>query len=197
MLAIVVLTVFLLLPVELTAYTFSGWTVNGSFTCYCEPDVQCDSKTGACPEGVCINREHRYPWYNNPGCQSGDVALTGTAYQTGDSVYTAQRCIYGYREYNESLRNLAKYCHPHRVDGQLFWSLDFGGPYVVFDVEIGPSDERNSMSGPVYKTQGAELYVSESTIPTDSELCGIYTGTYPVVQCSKRVGRYIHFIHRT
>ena len=117
-------TVFLLLPVESAAYTFSGWTVNGSFTCHCDPDVQCDAKTGACPGGVCgiQQADHPWGWGDDPTCQTGDVALSGTAYQTGDSVYTAQRCIAGYREYNETLYHLETYCHPHRADGQLSWS---------------------------------------------------------------------------
>ena len=197
MLTIVVVTVFLLLPVESTAYTFSGWTVNGSFTCHCEPDVQCDAKTGACPGGVCGIQQADHPWGDDTTCQTGDVALSGTADQTGDSVYTAQGCIAGYREYNESLHQLRTYCHPHRADGQLSWSLDFGQTFVVFYVNIGPIDERTTIEGRVYNTYGAEVYVSESRTPTPSELCGLYTGTYhsPTnVQCSDRVGRYVHFI---
>ena len=197
MLTIVVVTVFLLLPVESTAYTFSGWTVNGSFTCHCKPDVQCDAKTGACPGGVCVIQQANHLWGDDTTCQTGDVALSGTAYQTGDSVYTAQRCITGYRGYNESLLHLETYCHPHRADGQLSWSLDFGQTFVVFYVDIGPIDERTTIDGRVYNTYGAEVYVSESRTPTPSELCGLYTGTYHSntnVQCSNRVGRYVHFI---
>ena len=53
--------IVLLLTGRADPYTFTGGTENGSFTCHCDPDVQCDDDTGACPEGDC-GRSGFFSW---------------------------------------------------------------------------------------------------------------------------------------
>ena len=75
--------IVLLLTGRAAPYTFTGGTENGSFTCHCEPDVQCDDDTGERPEGVCAGPG--YVRWRHQACQHGDVARwRDTADQTGD-----------------------------------------------------------------------------------------------------------------
>ena len=177
--------IVLLLTGRAAPYTFTGGTADGSFTCHCEPDVQCDDETGACPGGVCDTSGY-FDWHST-ACQYGNVALVrGTADQTGDGDHEADRCIDGDRN-----RNIAQgsCCNPRRASGDLSWTVDLRGTFAVSRVSIYYA------ANDVYSDsiRGVEVYVSTSRTPTDAELCRDQR-TRPAAihtRCNNSIGRYV------
>ena len=178
--------IVLLLTGRADPYTFTGGTAGGSFTCHCLPDVQCDDDTGACPGGVC-GASGSFAW-GNIACQHGNVALLGgTADQTGSSNNGAERCIDGS---TNNVITQGSCCNPGRSSGELSWSLDLRGGFAIRSVTFytaAAGDDRNTI-------RGVQVYVSENRTPTDSELCGVQSGSVhssTTVRCSTMVGRYV------
>ena len=174
----------LLLTAGAAPYTFTGGTERGSFICHCYPDVQCDDDTGACPGDVC-GASGSFAW-EYIACQSGNVAQSGgTANQTGSSGHGAGRCIDGDVTNVISQRSC---CNPGRTGGELSWSIDLRGTYAISDVTIYTADnDRQTISG-------VQVYVSASRTPTDSELCGVQSGSVlgsTTIRCDVMVGRYV------
>ena len=178
--------IVLLLTGRADPYTFTGGTENGSFTCHCEPDVQCDDETGACPGGRC-GKSASFYWYST-ACQAGNVALVrGTADQTGDGDHEADRCIAG--NINNDITQ-GSCCNPRRADGELSWTVDLGGMFAIDYVTIYHTADD------VYwdTMRPVEVYVSADRTPTDEELCGLHSGSissYTYVDCSYKIGRYV------
>ena len=183
MLTAVVIVLFL--TGRAAPYTLTGGTENGSFSCHCDPDVQCDDDTGACPGGVC-DTSGSFHW-GSTACQYGNVALVrGTADQTGDGDHEADRCIDG--DTNRDITQ-GSCCNPRRANGELSWTVDLGGTFAVSIVYF------DYAADDVYRDsiRGVEVYLSTSRTPTDDELCrnqradsfGIYTW------CSINIGRYV------
>ena len=167
-------------------YTFTGGTDRGSFTCHCSPDVQCDDATGACPGGAC-GVSGSFLW-GGITCQIGSVAqLGGTADQTGSAGHVAERCIDGDTNNVITQRSC---CNPGRSSGALSWSVDLRGTFAISYLDIytaGAGNHRNTIIG-------VEVYVSSSRTPTDSELCGVQSGSvyiFTTVRCPTMVGRYL------
>ena len=176
--------IVLLLTGRADPYTFTGGTENGSFTCHCEPDVQCDDETGECPGSARCDRAGSCRW-RSTACQYGNVAQArGTADQTGDGDHEADRCIDG--DKNNYITQ-GSCCNPRRANGELSWTADLGGTFAIDNVYIWTADDD------VYKNtvRGVEVYVSASRTPTDTELCGVVSGSTSSVQCFYKIGRYV------
>ena len=182
---LVAVLIVLLLTGRADPYTFTGGTEDGSFTCHCAPDVQCDDDTGACPGDVC-GASGSSAW-GNLACQHGNVALSGgTADQTGSSHRVAWRCIDG--DTNNVLSQ-GSCCNPWRSSGELSWTVDLRGTFAISSVTIytAAGDDRNTI-------RGVQVYVSSSRTPTDSELCGVQRGSIhgsTTVRCAAKIGRYV------
>ena len=178
--------IVLLLTGRVALYTLTGGTEGGSFTCHCDPDVQCDGETGACPGGMCDTSGY-YHW-RGAACQRGNVALVrGRADQTGDGDYEADRCIDG--EWFSSNITRRYCCNPRRADGELSWTVDLGGIFAVWSVWIYRA------ANDVYRDsiRGVEVYLSASRTPTDDELCrdqSIYSFAI-IAPINNRIGRYV------
>ena len=179
--------IVLLLTGRADPYTFTGGTDNGSFTCHCEPNVQCDDETGECPGGGCGTSGTLY-WHST-GCQYGNVALwRGTADQTGDGDHEADRCID--EDTNRDITQ-GSCCNPRRAGGELSWTVDLGGTFIIDGVRIYYTADDD-----VYRdtVRGMEVYVSASRTPTDAELGGVLSGSSSTVYCSHgtyMIGRYV------
>ena len=181
-----VVVIVLLLTGRADPYTFTGGTEYGSFTCHCDPDVQCDDETGACPGGRC-DTSGTIGWYGT-ACQYGNVAhWRGRADQTGDGDHEADRCIDG-----NSNRNITQgsCCNPTRSSGELSWTVDLGGTFAIdWSVNIYYAADdvyRNSI-------RGMKVYVSTSRTPTDDELCRYQHTTSSLIAawCRYKLGRYV------
>ena len=176
--------IVLLLTGRAAPYTFTGGTENGSFTCHCEPDVQCNDETGVCPEGARCDRSGSFSW-GSTACQYGNDALwRGTTDQTGDGDHEADRCID-----NDTNNDITQgsCCNPRRADGVLSWTLDLGGKFAINNVHIYPAADDVYMD----TVRGVEVYVSASRTLTDDELCGEGSGGIIFVGCSYMIGRYV------
>ena len=177
--------IVLLLTSAADPYTFTGGTENGSFTCHCSPDVQCDDDTGACPGDACAE-SGSFTW-GGIACQTGNVALLrGTADQTGSSGHRrAGRCIDDETGSDITGRSC---CHQRHSLSDLSWSLDLRETFAISDVTI------NTTTGNKSKTiSGVEVYVS-STDSNDSELCGVQSESILgsiTVRCATLIGRYV------
>ena len=181
-----VVVIVLLLTGRAAPYTFTGGTEVGSFTCHCEPDVQCDDETGACPTDGC-GRSGSFSWYGT-ACQRGNVALVrGTADQTGDGDHEADACIDG----NWIRNNIAQgsCCNPRRSSGELSWTVNLGGTFAVNYVYIYRA------AGDVYgdSIRGVKVYLSTSRTPTYDELCGDQRtySSFISAWCHSKLGRYV------
>ena len=180
-----VVVIVLLLADRSAPYTFTGGTESGLFTCHCSPDVQCDDDTGACPGDVC-GISGQFAW-GNIACQHGNVALLGgNADQTGSGNHVAGGIIDGDR--NNALPQ-GSCCNPGRSSSELFWIVNLGGTFAISVVAIytAVGNDRNTISG-------VEVYVSASRTPTNSELCGVQSGSFQdstTVRCATMMGRYV------
>ena len=179
--------IVLLLTGRAAPYTFTGGTENGSFTCHCEPDVQCDDDTGVCPEGARCDRSGTLHWRYR-ACQYGNVALwRGTADQTGDGDHEADRCIDG--DDNSDITQ-GSCCNPRRAGGELSWTVDLRGTFFIGYIYIYYTADD------VYKNtvRGVEVYLSASRTPTEEELCGVQGGSFNSFTkkiCPHKIGRYV------
>ena len=176
--------IVLLLTGRADPYTFTGGTENGTFTCHCEPDVQCDDDTGACPNYWCGG------WWDitaGEHCQYGNVALVrGTADQTGDGDHEADRCINGNTNSDVTRGSC---CNPRRANGELSWTLDLGGTFDIYVVHIWTAADDVYID----TTRIVKVYLSASRTPTDVELCGVMREDFndrTSAYCSK-IGRYV------
>ena len=183
---LVAVLIVLLLTGRTAPYTFTGGTEGGSFPCHCRPDVQCDDDTGACPGDVC-GASGPFLW-DYEACQHGNVALLGgAADQTGSSSHQASRCIDGD---TTSVISDGSCCNPWRSSGELSWTVDLRETFAISDVVIYTADagyNRNTI-------RGVQVYVTSSRTPTDSELCGVQSGSFQsstTVRCFTMVGRYV------
>ena len=175
--------IVLLLTGRADPYTFTGGTENGSFTCHCDPDVQCDDKTGECPDEDCASSGTLH-WYHT-ACQRGNVATwRGTADQTGDGDHEADRCIDG--DDNRDITQ-GSCCNPTRADGELSWTVDLRGLFAINFVYF------YIVTDDIYTDtiRGVEVYASADRTPTDEELCGELSGSRSTVECSYKIGRYV------
>ena len=183
---LVAVVIVLLLTSGASPYTFTGGTGRGSFTCHCSPDVQCDDDNGACPGDVC-GASGSFAW-GNIACQHGNVALLGgTADQTGSAGHVAGRCING--DINNVMTQ-GSCCNPRRSSGDLSWTVDLRGTFVISYVTIYTAAAGNDRQS----IRGVQVYVSSSRTPTDNELCGVQSGSFPgstSVRCATMVGRYV------
>ena len=171
--------IVLLLTGRAAPYTFTGGTEGGSFICHCEPDVQCDDDTGACPTDGC-GSSGGILW-RGTACQLGNVDLVGSiADQTGDGDNEADRC---------TSDDIGLCCNPRRAHGELSWTVDLGGTFAVLLVFIydGADD--------VYRDsiRDVELYLSASRTPTGTELCDEreYSTLSMIIICYYKIGRYL------
>ena len=179
--------IVLLLTGSVALYTFTGGTENGSFTCHCSPDTQCDDDTGACPGDVC-GQSGSFSWFG-PGCQIGNVALLGgTAQQTGNSSHVAERCIDG--DLTRNIRH-GSCCIPTRIGDELSWSVDLGGLFLIKSIVI---------STDVLAGSDVEVYVSSTGNSTDMERCREHLKfapdlihVYPImILFAAIIGRYVY-----
>ena len=173
-----VVVIVLLLTGRAALYTFTGGTENGSFTCHCAPDVQCDDDTGACPGDACDSGWH------STACQLGNVALLGTITEhTGGSSYGPGRCIDGDTSTDITQGSC---CNPTRSRGELSWTVHLGRTFAVSDVFIiATADDyyRDTI-------RDANVYVSAGRFPTEDELCGSL-GRFMSVQCPTMIGSHV------
>ena len=184
---LVAVVIVLLLTGTAALYTFTGGTDRrGSFACHCSPDVQCDDDTGACPGWECAV-SGSFSW-GNIACQTGNVAqLGGRSDQTGGGANIgALLCIDG--NTNNAITS-GSCCNPARIGGELSWSIDLGRGFVISYVTI------YTTAGTYRDTiRGVHVYVSASRTPTDSELCGVQSGSIQsstIVRCATMIGRYV------
>ena len=179
--------IVLLLTGRAAPYTFTGGTENGSFTCHCRPDVQCDDETGECPEGARCGTSGLYSW-GLTGCQHGNVATWyGTAAQTGDGDHEADRCIDN--DWNSDIRH-GTCCNPRRADGELSWTVDLGRTFAIQLVDIYTTDDD------VYRdtVRRVKVYLSASRTLTGNEMCGVGSVSTTVTTdpfCIYMIGRYV------
>ena len=184
MLAAVVVVLFL--TGRAVPYTFTGGAENGSFTCHCDPDVQCNDN-GWCPGGGCDSNGPVH--WQSTACQATNVALLGgTANQTGDADHDAGRCIKGSSNTDIAQESC---CNPRRANGELSWTVDLGGTFAIDYVDIHCADHdfyRHTITG-------LEVFIFANETWTDAERCGILNGniqgSFRLYCHRKMLGRYV------
>ena len=182
-----VVLIVLLLTGRAVSYTFTGGAENGSFTCHCEPDVQCNDNSGWCPGGGCDSNGPVH--WQGTACQATNVALLGgTADQTGDADHDAGRCI---KSSSNTDITQESCCNPRRANGELSWTVDLGGTFAISYVDI------HSAADDLYRhtITGLEVFIFTNETWTDAERCGILNGNIQGsirLYCSRiMLGRYV------
>ena len=141
--------IVLLLTGRAAPCTFTGGTENGSFTCHCEPDVQCNDDSGACPVGGCDSNGQIY-WHGTAG-QVTDVALLGaTADQDEDADHETGRCIKGSSNTDLTQRSG---CNSRCANGELSWTMDLGRTFVISYIDV------YSAANNIYRDTNSDLEI--------------------------------------